>query len=260
MGLPTDYHHDSSHTVTGSKATQSPIEAYNSVAYQTTSRRTSGDATISSLLTKVLNYHSLSVTREYFTSQRSSNLLSTHDLHTHSRHTSHATSKTDAPIAESELRNDSIKRTGKYGDSDGYTYDDPILILEILSRRFLLRGIYLIIGSSTDGDGDTSFQWSLMPPKRTSTSETPTITLAAIHQLINDGISSTLKAQAASMTSDSNPNRNTGLTGTLVAKTGNYKEFVSCQPFYFKEQLTSFAGLSRLNRYFLVATVPRKTK
>ncbi|GKA03096.1 hypothetical protein Tco_0675877 [Tanacetum coccineum] len=72
-----------------------------------------------------------------------------------------------------------------------------------------------------------------MPPKRTSTSETPAITLAAIQQLINDGISSALKAQAASMASDSNPNRNTGPTGTPVAKTGNYKEFVSCQPFYF---------------------------
>ncbi|GJX50581.1 reverse transcriptase domain-containing protein [Tanacetum coccineum] len=69
-----------------------------------------------------------------------------------------------------------------------------------------------------------------MPPKRTSTSETPAITLAAIQQLINDGISSALKAQAASMASDSNPNRNTGPTGTPVAKTGNYKEFVSCQP------------------------------
>ncbi|GJZ62296.1 reverse transcriptase domain-containing protein [Tanacetum coccineum] len=45
--------------------------------------------------------------------------------------------------------------------------------------------------------------------------------------------SSALKAQAASMASDSNPNRNTGPTGTPVAKTGNYKEFVSCQPFYF---------------------------
>ncbi|GKB51190.1 hypothetical protein Tco_0901943 [Tanacetum coccineum] len=70
-----------------------------------------------------------------------------------------------------------------------------------------------------------------MPPKRTSTSETPAITLAAIQQLINDGISSALKAQAASMASTSNPNRNTGPTGTPVAKTGNYKEFVSCQPF-----------------------------
>ncbi|GJT53319.1 reverse transcriptase domain-containing protein [Tanacetum coccineum] len=44
---------------------------------------------------------------------------------------------------------------------------------------------------------------------------------------------SPLKAQAASMASASNPNRNTGPTGTPVAKTGNYKEFVSCQPFYF---------------------------
>ncbi|GJX12754.1 reverse transcriptase domain-containing protein [Tanacetum coccineum] len=72
-----------------------------------------------------------------------------------------------------------------------------------------------------------------MPPKRTSTSETPTITLAAIQQLITDGISSALKAQAATMASASNPNMNTGPTGTPVAKTGNYKEFVSCQPFYF---------------------------
>ncbi|GKD38521.1 hypothetical protein Tco_1258728 [Tanacetum coccineum] len=72
-----------------------------------------------------------------------------------------------------------------------------------------------------------------MPPKRTSTSKTPAITLAAIQQLINDGISSALKSQAASMASNSNPNRNTGPTKTLVVKTGNYKEFVSCQPFYF---------------------------
>ncbi|GJW03578.1 reverse transcriptase domain-containing protein [Tanacetum coccineum] len=72
-----------------------------------------------------------------------------------------------------------------------------------------------------------------MPPKRTSISETPAITLAAIQQLINDAIFSTLKAQAASMASASNPNRNTRPTGTPVAKTGNYKEFISCQPFYF---------------------------
>ncbi|GJT74499.1 hypothetical protein Tco_1041224, partial [Tanacetum coccineum] len=36
-----------------------------------------------------------------------------------------------------------------------------------------------------------------MPPKRTSTSETPTITLAAIQQLIANGIATTLEAQAA---------------------------------------------------------------
>ncbi|GJR57120.1 hypothetical protein Tco_1499282 [Tanacetum coccineum] len=32
-----------------------------------------------------------------------------------------------------------IKRTGKLGDSDVYTLEDPTLILEILSRRFFLR-------------------------------------------------------------------------------------------------------------------------
>ncbi|GJT27717.1 retrotransposon protein, putative, ty1-copia subclass [Tanacetum coccineum] len=59
------------------------------------------------------------------------------------------------------------------------------------------------------------------PTKWTSNIETPAITLAAIQQLINDGISSALKAQAASMASASNPNRNTGPTRTPVAKTGN---------------------------------------
>ncbi|GKB70187.1 hypothetical protein Tco_0931599 [Tanacetum coccineum] len=59
-----------------------------------------------------------------------------------------------------EPTSNKLLRTSKYGDSDGYTFDDPILILEILSRRFLLRGIYLITGASKDGDGDTSFQWS----------------------------------------------------------------------------------------------------
>ncbi|GJT14643.1 hypothetical protein Tco_0861685 [Tanacetum coccineum] len=64
-----------------------------------------------------------------------------------------------------------------------------------------------------------------MPPKRTSTSKTPTITLAAIQQLISNGIATTLEAQAATMASASNPNRNTGPTGIPVTKTGNYKEF-----------------------------------
>ncbi|GKD37170.1 reverse transcriptase domain-containing protein, partial [Tanacetum coccineum] len=38
-----------------------------------------------------------------------------------------------------------------------------------------------------------------MPPKKTSTSETPAITLAAIQQLIADGIAAALEAQAATM-------------------------------------------------------------
>ncbi|GJS26912.1 hypothetical protein Tco_0487532 [Tanacetum coccineum] len=43
-----------------------------------------------------------------------------------------------------------------------------------------------------------------------------------------------LEAQTDAMASASNPNRNTNLTGTPAVKTGNYKEFISCQPFYFK--------------------------
>ncbi|GJX23475.1 reverse transcriptase domain-containing protein [Tanacetum coccineum] len=66
-----------------------------------------------------------------------------------------------------------------------------------------------------------------------STSEAPTMTQAAIRKLVADSVTSALEAQAATMANTSNPNRNIGPTRTLVAKMGNYKEFISCQPFYF---------------------------
>ncbi|GJW56215.1 reverse transcriptase domain-containing protein [Tanacetum coccineum] len=56
---------------------------------------------------------------------------------------------------------------------------------------------------------------------------------AAIKKLVADSVAAALEAQAATMASTRNPNRNTGPTRTPVAKTGNYKEFISCQPFYF---------------------------
>ncbi|GJR06088.1 reverse transcriptase domain-containing protein [Tanacetum coccineum] len=91
-----------------------------------------------------------------------------------------------------------------------------------------------------------------MPPKRTSTSKIPAITLDAIWQLIAD-FTTALEAQTTTMASASNPNRNTNLTGTLAVKTGNYKEFISCQPFYFNEQANqiTWAELKRLltNKY-----------
>ncbi|GJZ42661.1 reverse transcriptase domain-containing protein [Tanacetum coccineum] len=62
---------------------------------------------------------------------------------------------------------------------------------------------------------------------------TPSAILTPSLQLITDGISSALKAQDAIVASASNPNRNTGPTGAPVAKTRNYEEFISCQPFYF---------------------------
>ncbi|GJS54246.1 hypothetical protein Tco_0627608 [Tanacetum coccineum] len=73
----------------------------------------------------------------------------------------------------------------------------------------------------------------LIPPKRTSTSEAPAMTQAAIKKLVADSVTVALEAQAATMAGTSNPNRNTDPTGTPVAKIGNCKEFISCQPFYF---------------------------
>ncbi|GJR93522.1 hypothetical protein Tco_0265696 [Tanacetum coccineum] len=72
-----------------------------------------------------------------------------------------------------------------------------------------------------------------MPPKRTSTSATPAMTQDAIRQLIAS-ITAALKVQATAMANADNPNRNTGPREISVAKRGNYKEFVSSQPFYFK--------------------------
>ncbi|GJT52588.1 putative reverse transcriptase domain-containing protein [Tanacetum coccineum] len=72
-----------------------------------------------------------------------------------------------------------------------------------------------------------------MPPKRTSTSDALAMTQVAIKKLVADSVTAALEAQDATMASASNPNRNTGPTGTPVAKTGNYKEFISRQPFYF---------------------------
>ncbi|GKE25396.1 hypothetical protein Tco_1436908, partial [Tanacetum coccineum] len=66
-----------------------------------------------------------------------------------------------------------------------------------------------------------------MLPKRTSTSETPAITLDAIRQLIAD-LTTAVEAQTAAIASASNSNN---LTGTPAVKTGNYIEFISCQPF-----------------------------
>nr|GFB35446.1 reverse transcriptase domain-containing protein [Tanacetum cinerariifolium] len=56
---------------------------------------------------------------------------------------------------------------------------------------------------------------------------------AVIRQLISDGIAAALEALAATMANTDNPNRNLISKETPVAKRGNYKEFISCQPFYF---------------------------
>nr|GEX40279.1 reverse transcriptase domain-containing protein [Tanacetum cinerariifolium] len=59
------------------------------------------------------------------------------------------------------------------------------------------------------------------------------MTQVAIRKFVADGVTTALEAQAETMANTSNPNRNTGPTGTPIAKTRNYKEFISCQSFYF---------------------------
>ncbi|GKC01889.1 reverse transcriptase domain-containing protein, partial [Tanacetum coccineum] len=49
-----------------------------------------------------------------------------------------------------------------------------------------------------------------MPPKRTSTSEAPTMTQAAIRKLVANSVTAALEAQAASMANADNANRNNG--------------------------------------------------
>ncbi|GKF92660.1 hypothetical protein Tco_0279379, partial [Tanacetum coccineum] len=72
-----------------------------------------------------------------------------------------------------------------------------------------------------------------MPPKRTSTSAAPAMTQAAIRQLVADSVVATLEAQAATLANTNNTNRNSRPRETLVARKCTYKEFMSCQPFYF---------------------------
>ncbi|GJR50433.1 hypothetical protein Tco_0489027 [Tanacetum coccineum] len=70
------------------------------------------------------------------------------------------------------------------------------------------------------------------------------MTQDAIRKLVADSVTTALEAQAATMAS--NPDRNTNLTGTPAVKTGNYKEFITCQPFY----LNGTKGAVCLIRWF----------
>nr|GFA94773.1 reverse transcriptase domain-containing protein [Tanacetum cinerariifolium] len=67
----------------------------------------------------------------------------------------------------------------------------------------------------------------------TSTSTTPAMSQKAIKKLVADSVVAALETQAATMENTENTNKNTGPRETPIARKGNYKEFISCQPFYF---------------------------
>nr|GEU32563.1 putative reverse transcriptase domain-containing protein [Tanacetum cinerariifolium]GEV20967.1 putative reverse transcriptase domain-containing protein [Tanacetum cinerariifolium] len=85
-----------------------------------------------------------------------------------------------------------------------------------------------------------------MAPKRTSTSATPAMTQTTIRKLVADSVAAALEAQAATMANTDNTNRNTKEKETHVARKCSYKEFISCNPFYFK----GTEGAIGLTRWF----------
>ncbi|GJR51609.1 reverse transcriptase domain-containing protein [Tanacetum coccineum] len=82
-----------------------------------------------------------------------------------------------------------------------------------------------------------------MPPKRTSTSEAPAMTQAAIKKLVADSVSAALEAQAANMANTDNTTRP---REAPIARQCSYKEFMSCQPINFK----GMEGVVGLIRWF----------
>nr|GFC49119.1 reverse transcriptase domain-containing protein [Tanacetum cinerariifolium] len=85
-----------------------------------------------------------------------------------------------------------------------------------------------------------------MPPKRNSASaasasKAPTMTQAAIKQLVIDSVATDLETQEATMANADNANRNPEPREALVARKCSYKEFMSCQHFNFKDCKVKFA-------------------
>nr|GEU88480.1 reverse transcriptase domain-containing protein [Tanacetum cinerariifolium] len=81
-----------------------------------------------------------------------------------------------------------------------------------------------------------------MPPKRSSTSKASTMSQATIRKLVANNIDAALETQTTTMVEADNSIRE-----IPIAKRGNYKEFISCQPFYFNENKVAFATSTLTN-------------
>nr|GEW12758.1 reverse transcriptase domain-containing protein [Tanacetum cinerariifolium] len=72
----------------------------------------------------------------------------------------------------------------------------------------------------------------------------PNYFLASARKTYSNTLNNSTEALAATIANTDNPNRNPGSRETPIAKRGNYKEFISYQPFYFNGTEGAF-GLIR---------------
>nr|GEZ50491.1 hypothetical protein [Tanacetum cinerariifolium] len=75
---------------------------------------------------------------------------------------------------------------------------------------------------------DSNLEMAKMSPKRSSTSEASTMSQVAIRKLVADSITAALETQTTTMAEADN-----SIKEIPIAKIEKYKEFISCQPFYF---------------------------
>ncbi|GJW71259.1 reverse transcriptase domain-containing protein [Tanacetum coccineum] len=95
-----------------------------------------------------------------------------------------------------------------------------------------------------------------LPPKRTSTSEAPAMTQAAIKKLVADNVATALEAQAATMANADNTNRNTRERKAHIVRKCSYKEFMTCQPINFKGTEGAVGLIRWFERIESVSTIP----
>ncbi|GJY06366.1 hypothetical protein Tco_0373420 [Tanacetum coccineum] len=134
-----------------------------------------------------------------------------------------------------KLKN-SFSRKDSFTNAVISTYPIPTQALEIgelpenlFKLRKLQQGLYKI----TNYGEANRIQHKISISSYRNHGMAEVINTAHLETLIADSVTSALEAQAGTMASASNPNRNIGPTRTPAVKTGNYKEFISCQPFYF---------------------------
>ncbi|GJX20673.1 reverse transcriptase domain-containing protein [Tanacetum coccineum] len=107
-------------------------------------------------------------------------------------------------------------------------------IMDMINAQDIEHMIPLTLPRDTEPPVGSPIPSSPMAPKRKSTSVAPAMTHAAIRKLVVDSVVVALEAQAATMANADNTNRNTREGETPIARKCSYKEFMSCQPSYFK--------------------------